>query len=169
MKCLFVLIVEKDDSLFMKTIDVNLVFIKTTLKVNSMKHVCHCYDGFVREYKYIQRPYIDPEEARVYYGQLDDIVLCQLSKNLDGWFYILMSNKLTDSSTIPDSVGVGYGFTTRQLCFQFVINLCQVQRGNYKTMVNSFENNKFLYEKFQEDTMTPDLWPVWKEKYLRFN
>ena len=67
----------------MKTIDVNLVFIKTILKVNSMKHVCHCYDGFVREYKYIQRPQIDPNEAIVYYGQLDDIVLCQLSKNLD--------------------------------------------------------------------------------------
>ncbi len=36
-----------------------------------MKHVL-CYDGFVREYKYVQRPQIDPNEAIVYYGQLDD-------------------------------------------------------------------------------------------------
>lgn len=134
-----------------------------------MKTVCHCFDGIVREYRYVQRHYKDVDGSVVHYGYLDDIMLCYLSQNQNGWFYILTSNKLTDDSTIPESVRVGYGFTTRQMCFQFVVNLCQIHRGDNKTMINNFEDSKSLYLKFKEDTSNTDLWPVWKEKYLRFN
>lgn len=100
-----------------------------------MKYVCHCYDGVARDINFKSAPIQQPENPVKYYGCLDDIKICSISRNSDGWYYILLGNKFTDDRRIPESVYSGFGFTSRKLCFDFVIKLIQVHKVDHRSKI----------------------------------